>query len=234
MSADLSSKDRLMTLDFLRGFSVFLMIIFHLCFDLNHFDYIDIKIYSGAFWHYFRWLIVNLFIFTAGYSISIVHKKKILWPKALKRSGLLLVLSMMITVATYFLFPYSWVYFGILHFFAVATVMVLPLVYFPKVALILAALLGLGYYFDFLGTHFIYLWLQPLLHLPQYPEDIVPILPWIIPMLIGMYVGYYRALPEIKVLQKCKTVLFMGRHSLAVYMIHQPILFGSFMILEWF
>lgn len=226
------AQGRLVTVDFLRGFSILLMIVFHFCFDLNHFDFIDIDIYHGDFWHYFRWFILTLFIFISGYTLSLVHSKKIVWTKAFRRSRELFVLSLLITAVTYSLFPNTWVYFGVLHFFTLATLFVLPLVYFPKTALILALVLGWGYYESYISVNVFYQWFEPLLNLPKRTEDLVPILPWIVPMLVGVFAGYYRLIPEVKSHKSYKMILFMGRHPLFIYMIHQPILFGLLMFVK--
>ena len=226
------NQRRLVTVDFLRGFSILLMIVFHFSFDLNHFHFIDIDIYHGDFWHYFRWFILTLFIFISGYTLSLVHAKRVVWKKAFKRSRELLVLSLIITVATYFLFPTTWVYFGVLHFFTIAMLLVLPLVYYPKTALLLAFVLAWGYYESYISVNIFYQWFQPLLDLPQRTEDLVPILPWIVPMLVGLFAGYYKLLPEVKSLRRYKLLLFMGRHPLFIYMVHQPILFALLMFVK--
>lgn len=223
---------RLVTVDLFRGLSILLMIVFHFSFDLNHFHFIDIDIYHGDFWHYFRWFILSLFIFISGYTLSLVHGSRIMLDKVLNRSRELLVLSLLITVVTYFLFPHTWVYFGVLHFFTIAPLLVLPLVYYPKTALLVAIVLAWGYYESYFSVNIFYQWFQPLLNLPERTEDLVPILPWIIPMLVGIFAGHYRLLPEAKPRKSFKMILFMGRHPIFIYIIHQPILFGLLMLIK--
>jgi len=63
-------------------------------------------------------------------------------------------------------------------------------------------------------------------------EDYVPILPWLGVMLIGLRVGLLALRSPEKVLlttqpaTALKPIGWLGRHSLAVYMLHQPILLG--------
>ena len=226
------SQGRFMTLDLLRGLSILLMMVFHLCFDLNHFHFITIDIYTDEFWRYFRWTILTMFIFSSGYTLSLVHRSQPNWHKALNRSVQLIILSVIISAATYFLFPKTWIYFGVLHFFALASLLALPLVRYPKTALVLAFVIGWGYFQHYLGVNFVYVWLQPLLDLPKRTEDLVPILPWIIPMLVGVFAGRYKLLPTLKTRKVYRGLLFMGRHPLMVYMLHQPIIFGTLMLIK--
>lgn len=220
-------NSRIVALDVLRGVAIILMIGFHFCFDLNHFGLVALDIYYGDFWRYFRFLIVTLFIFVSGYTLTVVHQEGIKWRFALNRSARLAGLALIISAVTYVLFPHSWIYFGVIHFFALASIVVLPLVPFPKISLLLAMVLYALYWVDVLHLHVLFEWFHAHFGLPRHSEDLVSLIPWITPMLVGIFAGHYVVFPSISRGTITQSIAFLGRHALAVYMIHQPILFGS-------
>ena len=78
---------RYLQLDFIRGIAILLMMVFHLCFDLNHFQFIDIDIYHRVDrdWFYFRMFILTLFMGCVGMSLALVNEDKIDIQKVAKR-----------------------------------------------------------------------------------------------------------------------------------------------------
>ena len=44
------NTNRVIGLDVIRGLAVFFMVIFHLCFDLDYFKFINIDMIHGIFW----------------------------------------------------------------------------------------------------------------------------------------------------------------------------------------
>jgi uncharacterized membrane protein len=211
------------------------MVVFHFCFDLNYFGYADFDIYHGAFWKNFRVVIVSLFLVIMGASLVFAYQGGINPVKFRKRLLLLGGAAALITVATYFVFPKSWIYFGILHFVFVATLVGVLFVRAPWLSLILGFLILAGTHEGHLSTSFIYTFLQPHLGLPRYTEDIVRFFPWFGVVLIGIFLGH-RAflglkLPDSTVTQK---IALLGRHSLLIYLVHQPLLFGPMMLVHRF
>ena len=223
-------KQRLFEADLLRGVAIILMVIFHLCFDLNYFRYIDIDIYSGSGWKAFRIVIVSLFLGLMGASLVFAYRNGINRQKFLKRLALLSGAAALITAATTFVFPKSWIYFGVIHFAALATLVGVWFVRMPTISLVLGiTVIGL-YHLDILSTHWLYELLKDPLSLPHRTEDIVRFFPWFGAVLIGIFVGHHRffglKLPEINLTRQ---IAFLGRHSLLIYLIHQPIMFGTLM-----
>jgi uncharacterized membrane protein len=70
--------------------------------------------------------------------------------------------------------------------------------------------------------------------LPRYTEDLVPLFPWLGVMLIGMGLGGLLPINKYDVPKNSitKPLAIMGRHGLIIYLIHQPLLFGGFILVQ--
>jgi len=229
------TKNRIFEADFLRGAAIVMMVIFHLCFDLNYFKYINIEIYSGTEWKLFRIVIVSLFLLLVGASMVFAYRDGIDFQKFKKRLYILLGSALLITIATKFVFPQSWIYFGIIHFIFLATIAGILFVRYPNISLIAGIFVIAGFFAGILSTSWIYDFLKPILELPRYTEDIVRFFPWFGVVLIGIFFGH-KKLFGIKISQNgvTKKIALLGRHSLMIYLIHQPILFGGLMGIQSF
>ena len=226
-------KQRVFEVDFFRGIAIILMVIFHFCFDLNYFGYIDFDIYSGLNWKIFRIVIVSLFLLLVGISLCLAYRKTLNIDKLKKRLFILGISSVAISAVTYFIFPHSWIYFGIIHFIFFATIVGIPFIRFPKISLVVGILIITLYFLGVFHFKWLYNYLQPLFHLPLRTQDIVRFSPWFGVVLIGIFLYYY-LLPKINISQNMitKKIAFLGRHSLLIYLIHQPIMFGFFMLID--
>lgn len=230
----LNIKSRVLLLDYIRGLAVCLMIVFHLSYDLWYFHLLKIDFY-GVFWEWFRYLIVTLFFIVSGISSTLASLPNVRWLAFSKRVGQVAGSATLITVVTYFIYPDSWIYFGVLHFLALSMCLVLPFSKMPKVALAL----GISFFVLFNTTHwfnleFLFNWLQPVLYLPSGTQDLTRFIPWFGMILIGSYLAH-NAIPLFISISKhpyfthgksAKMMLFVGKHSLKIYLIHQPLLYG--------
>lgn len=227
---------RLAGLDIFRGVAIVLMVIFHFCFDLNNFHVVHFDLKHGDFWKYYRYLIVTMFVFTSGISLKLTHKDFIKFDKVKKRVIILALASMFVSVGSYTQFPDSWIYFGILHFFLFSSIFGLFFLKVPKTSLALAIVILFGYYYDILNTHWLFNLLQKPLHLPiYYTEDLATIFPWFGLFLLGIVFSHYKLHYKVFNLNLFNYTglinhffSFIGKHSLLIYLIHQPILFGFF------
>jgi len=231
---------RLVGLDIFRGYALFLMLVFHFSFDLNNFHYIDIDIKHSDFWKYFRYLIVSMFIFSAGISLKLANKEGINFSKVKKRVLVLGVASMLVSIGSYTQFPSTWIYFGILHFFLFSSVFGLLFLNTPKISLLVSIIIIAGYNLHFLNMHWLYALLQPIFHLPVfYTEDLANIVPWFGVFLLGIVFAYYQI--HIRVFDNSffnnknpvnKFFSKIGQHSLVIYLLHQPLLFAIFFLVK--
>jgi uncharacterized membrane protein len=229
-------KKRVIGLDIFRGWALLFMIFYHFTFDLNYFGFIHVDMNHEPLFQLSRYTIMSMFLLSVGISLALIHQSKIRWHSVKKRLFQLGLASTLVSLATYFVFPNSWIYFGILHFILVASLFALPFLKYPKIALITALLILIGTAMKLLHTHGIFTFLQPLLHLPPlYSEDLVPLVPWFAVVLLGTVMVYYQLHEKVFTLsfftnhnRLNKLLKFMGQHSLLIYLMHQVLLFLGF------
>ena len=231
---DMKTK-RINGLDIFRGMAILSMMIYHFTYDLNYFGFIAVDMNHTLNFLIPRYLIMSMFLLSVGMSLILAHQDGIRWSGIPKRILQLGLASLAVSITTYVVFPNSWAYFGILHFILFASIIVLPLLNFPQTTLILALLILLASATKLIDMHSLFSLLQAPLHLPQYSEDLVPFVPWIAVVLLGMSLVQYNYHTKIfsskifnsnfsinKILKK------MGQNSLIIYLIHQPIFFVGF------
>ena len=223
---------RILWLDQLRGFAIALMLLFHFCYDLNYYRFLHIAITTDPFWVSFRELIVTLFLFAVGVALVLVHRRGIRWSHVGRRALILGLAAAAVSLATWWIFPRYWVYFGILHLIWIASLLGLAFVGRPLLALSAALGIFLGSTQGWLGTEGFFRLLQPLLHLPERTVDLAPLFPWFAVVLLGIAFassGWMKRLEPGPALPGSggRLLALAGRHALAIYLLHQPILFGS-------
>ncbi len=205
-------------LDQVRGLAIILMVIFHFAYDLNFFRLVDIDFFHDPLWYYFPRLITFLFLICVGMALTLTHRPQIRWKKALKRSGMLALWAALISLTTYALFPERFIYFGILHCIALASLAALPMINYPWICLIVGLpMIVLGVFFNLT---------LPWFNLSQPAIDYIPFFPWFGATLIGIFLGK-KGLTNIQLKFKYQEIIEkLGQHSLIIYLLHQPILFG--------
>lgn len=230
-------RSRYPVVDVIRGSAIALMFSYHFCFDLNYFGLTRFNFNYSPFWLSFRAVIVSLFLGTVGISLHLATRRGLNRRRYLQRLGLLLVFAGLISVVSYVMFPHSMIFFGILHFIALASILGLAFTRLHWLNLVLGTAclaLGLWYQHPFFDQP-AWQWFGLMTHKPI-TEDYVPVLPWFGVVLIGMFLGQTlfhgrdadapafvrwraeRALPRVLALG--------GRHSLIIYMLHQPVFMG--------
>ncbi|MFO7872195.1 MAG: heparan-alpha-glucosaminide N-acetyltransferase [Candidatus Undinarchaeales archaeon] len=235
-----SNKKRFWEIDFLRGFAVIMMIIFHFLFDLSYFGNYNVPINSG-FWLYFARITAGIFIFLVGISLVLSSErakrnKSFGFLKYLKRGLKIFSWGILITIITWIFLDKGTIVFGILHFIGISIIIAYPfIVKVRKEAVIWISVISIilaGIIFDLIefGSYF-----TASVGLPPaefYTLDFFPLIPWFALVLIGIYVGglfykNYERLIEIPDLSENKIIekiCLLGKNSLLIYLIHQPVL----------
>ncbi|MBD3156776.1 DUF1624 domain-containing protein [Candidatus Peregrinibacteria bacterium] len=238
---------RFWEIDFLRGIAIIMMIIFHLLYNLNYFSYIQVNVFIGG-WELLGKITFTLFLFLVGISLSLSagRRKKehtFSFYVYLKRGLILFSWGMIITIASYFLIPEAYIKFGILHLIGVAVIISYPFLRFRWTAIIVgAAIIALGIYlqgYRFETPYFYWLGITPY-HFTAL--DHFPIFPYWGIVLIGLGIGnklyknFVRNFPffDIEKNHLCHFFTFLGRHSLLIYLLHQPLLIVFLLLLQKF
>ena len=239
-------EDRFWEIDFLRGFAIILMVFFHIIYDLNFFSITNFRIYSGIILYIAR-LSASIFVVLAGISLSISYSKSKNWLKTndiilkfIKRGLKILFLGVIISVITWFYIPRGFVVFGILHFIGTSIILSLIFIRYRVINIIFGLFfIIVGFYLKSLTFDFNIL--IPLGFIPNnfWTIDYFPLFPWFGIFLIGISIGNilypdFKRKYEIKDLSKkllVKLFCVLGRNSLLIYFLHQPIIIGIITIL---
>ncbi|MEL6505130.1 MAG: heparan-alpha-glucosaminide N-acetyltransferase [Pseudomonadota bacterium] len=233
---DRTTLGRIPLIDVLRGVALLAMTVYHFTWDLEFFGYLVPGTINEPGWVGFARAIAASFLALAGVSLVLAHGNGIRWHGFWKREAMVVVAALAITAVTYFAFPESYIFFGILHAIALFSLLGLAFLRLPWWAIAAFALLVFAA--DHMLTmpafsHWSLLWVG-LSPQPPLSNDYVPLFPWFSATLAGMAfaklaqkLGWWATLASISVPSPADRPLrFMGRHSLAYYLIHQPVLLG--------
>lgn len=220
-------------LDALRGAAIVWMAAFHFGFDLNHFGWIRQDFYRDPVWTLQRTAIVSLFLFCAGAGQALAVLAGQSNGRFWKRWSQVAACALAVTLGSWFMFPNSWISFGVLH--GIATMLLLlrlGLARLPDLALLVLAVAAIALphvvqhpAFDTRWTN----WIGLVTHKPI-TEDYVPVLPWLGAMLLGFVAT--RARPQLWQGSAPQPLAVLGRWSLSFYMVHQPVLIGALMAVQ--
>ncbi|MFH1234605.1 MAG: heparan-alpha-glucosaminide N-acetyltransferase [Candidatus Diapherotrites archaeon] len=225
--------ERFWEIDSVRGIALVLMAIFHLLFDLNYFKFVSFGNPAWQ-WQLCSAFIAFLFLSVAGISLSISHAKNPSPKKFLLRGLKIFSLGLLITAITW-IYPHEgFIQFGILHLIGLSIILSIPFLKFKKANLAAGlAFLAAGF---FLKTqHFNFPWLLWLGFIPHgfYTLDYYPLLPWFGLILFGIFLGKEiypngkRCFRETTEPKSLRFLSFLGRHSLAFYLLHQPVIIAA-------
>ncbi|MCU0761650.1 MAG: DUF1624 domain-containing protein [Hydrogenophaga sp.] len=246
----IGAPGRLDRVDQLRALAMLWMTVFHFCFDLNHFGFMEENFYRDPFWTWQRTAIVSLFLFTAGLSQAIASANGQDWSRFWRRWVQIAAAALLVSFGSWLMFPKTFIYFGVLHGVAVMLVVARITVgwgvwLWPLGALAISVpmwapmILQPGSALEFLNTRG---W-NALGFISRKPvtEDYVPLLPWLGVVWWGVAAGQWmlRRRPGWlgaggKPLGGMGTRLaVLGRWSLSYYLLHQPVMIGLLGVLAW-
>jgi uncharacterized membrane protein len=225
--------------DAARGVAIGMMVVYHLMYDLDYFGGYPIESTSG-FWACFADATASAFLFLVGVSLAISyvrasagHPGRSLFGKYLLRGIRIFAYGMALTLV-FLVFGMGVVAFGILHLIGVSIILAYPFLRYRFANLFLGlSLVAAGVYMGIEGLTSQSPWLLPFGVVPEnlVMPDYRPLLPWFGVVLLGVFAGNVvygggrrPALFAGKAPAVARPLLPLGRNSLFVYLIQQPIL----------
>ena len=219
-----------------------MMLLYHIFFDLTFFNIYPISLRTIWF-QLFLYPIGITFLNLVGISLVLSYQKRLirypnlsswrLFQKNLLRGLIIFGFGMMITLITYIYPHQAYIRFGVLHCIGVSIILSF---WFLRLRLISAVIGVLVIIFGIMvqpitvnTPYFLWLGLKPV---GFYTLDYFPLLPWFGVVLIGislgntLYKNYERQFTLIDCSQSIivRSLSFLGRHSLKIYLLHQPVI----------
>ena len=231
-----SRASRVQAIDWARGAALVGMALYHLSWDLAYFHIIPADFPVDPPMRLFSHVVAGAFLILVGISVTLAHSQGINWPSFLRRLAIVSGAAILVTLATRAFAPNEAIYFGILHCIAVSSVLALPLARAPPwlavgaaVAAFAAPMLFAGRGLDAHGLA----WLGLSAQMPT-TLDWRPLFPWSGLVFLGVGAAglaprslYSTPLASSRASSTAgRALAWAGRHSLTIYLVHQPILFG--------
>lgn len=236
MAASPVTRSRIEWIDLARGVALVAMAIYHFTWDLEFFGYADPGMTAVGGWKLFARSIASTFLFLVGVSLVLSHDAGFRRSSFLRRLAMIAGAAAIVTVATWFATPDFFIFFGILHQIAFASVAGLLFLRLPALLTLLAAaaIIAAPYFLTSTAFDAPWWWWTGLSENRPRSSDYVPVFPWFAAVLIGIAAakiagqsGFLAWIGGFSPGRWSTPLRFAGRHSLAVYLIHQPVLIGS-------
>ena len=249
------AKDRAWELDFLRGIALIMMLFMHMSWDFRYEFCVPVFSYLEAnwFWSFVHPVIVVLFVGVSGICSTFSRSN-------VKRGLKILAATLALDIGTLLIYKVTGIECLIIfNVLAVLTcgIFLYALIQFiesktgvnPMIVNLVMGLIGL--YIVICGCDIGYMNYSTdnLLFIPigfdiegaPYMADYMPLFPWLGVFLIGCVVGRtcYKDKKTLfagkgKVMSAIsRPVEFIGRHSLIIYLSHQPVIYGILFVIFW-
>ena len=171
---------RIDAIDIARGAALVAMAIYHFTWDLEFFGYLDPGMTAVGGWKLFARCIASSFLFLVGVSLFLAHGRFIRWPGFLRRFAMVAGAALAISIVTYIAVPGGFIFFGILHQIALASLLGLAFLRLPALLtlLIAAAVIAAPHYLrsEFFNPPW-WWWTGLSASFPR-SNDYVPVFPW--------------------------------------------------------
>jgi len=243
ISLDESRIGRYWEVDLFRGIAVVMMIAFHALYDLDFFSG-PVDVHSGI-WPLFAKATASIFLLLVGVSLTISTARARIrgedsFLRYLRRGARIFSWGMAVTFSTMLLLGEGFVVFGVLHLIGISIILSYPLLKRPLADLVFGtAAISAGLWLRHFSSDSP--WLLWLGFVPRHfhSVDYFPLLPWFGVVVVGIFLGNFLYpegrrrvnLPNLSARTPTKQICILGRNSLPIYLIHQPILIISMQLL---
>ncbi len=215
------NEGRIWEIDLLRGIALFLMVYFHLVYDLNAIYGYDVS-YETGFNRLTGKAAGIIFVLVAGLSSNFSRNN-------LKRGLKVLGAAVLVTAGSYVYSPDYCILFGVLHFLGTSMVLysLMSGLNWPYLAAIGIGALLAGTAVSRINLSHNFLLPLGFTTADFRSVDYYPLLPWFGVFLIGAAAGklLYRERRSILGMEyRDNLVTKAGRHTLIIYLLHQPLM----------
>lgn len=235
MTSAAAPGGRLQVIDLARAVALLAMASYHLSWDLEFFGYLEPGTTGHGLFKLYARSIASSFLFLVGVSLVLAHWPNFRGKGYWQRLAMVAGAAALISAATWFAMRDEFIFFGILHEITVASVLGLAFVRLPALLTlaIAVAVVMLPQFFraEFFDAPWLW-WVGLSAHVPR-SNDYVPLFPWFGAVLAGIALtrlaiatGLRERLARIRFANTRSVwlLVFAGRHSLAFYLVHQPVL----------
>jgi len=232
-AAPRAGRGRIRVIDIARGVALVAMAIYHFTWDLEFFGHLEPGLTAVGGWKIFARCIASSFLFLVGVSLVLAHARGVRWRPFLVRLAQVGAAAAAISLVTWFAVPNDFIFFGILHQIALASLLGVLLLRFPALVLLALGLMVISAPFFLRSELFASPWLWWVGLSPVNPRsnDYVPVFPWFGAVLLGMAAA--KIFGQTGLLDRMRSwtpprlfrpLEWGGQHSLGFYLLHQPVL----------
>ena len=229
-------RPRIAAVDVARGVALAGMVVYHLIWDFAHFGLVAPTLPFAPATRGLANVVASAFLALVGVSLALAHPHGLRREAFLKRLTLVVGAAALVTAASYAIDANQPILFGILHCIAVASLIAALFVSAPAWAALAVGAVMIAAPFAYASAAFnppALIWLGLGTAAPD-TLDWRPLLPWGGVVLIGLgaaeaaasRLSDWRSTKWPAAHGPGRAFAFAGRHSLAIYLVHQPILFG--------
>jgi len=244
-------QGRVGIIDELRGLSIILMIAYHAGYDLVSIFDVTIPFFNSTLLRFLQPLFAGIFILISGVACQYSSNN-------LKRGIQCFAIALGMSLVVYLVLPSEMIAFGILHMLGIS---MLAYGLFRKTLMKLTPAAGLtifGLLFVFtygLPKGYLGIFELSLIKLPQglyqtqylfpiglpsagfHSSDYFPLIPWLFLFLAGSYLGVWikdDKMPGFLYKTHIRSLAFVGRYTLWIYILHQPVIYGVLSLIFYF
>lgn len=232
-SCSASMSKRIVLFDALRGLSILLMLVHHFAIDLIGIGVLPHWLVDNPIVDVLWFIFASTFILLCGFSSEFARDNR-------KRGVVILIFAYALTLVTG-LIPGAHIRFGILHLLGFC--ILIDSFFAPHLRKVSYRvwyfLFALGYVFYIVvnagfWTNPDHLWMLGIVGGNFASADYFPLMPWFFLFELGTNLGVAakeERLPEWVYRCRSKVLAAIGRHTLIIYLLHQPIFYGVLSLL---